>query len=106
MEEYIQISTTTDTIDIAEAIAKRLVESRLAACVQIIGPIKSIYWWQGDIEASQEWLCLIKSTKGLFRDVEDAIKAVHPYKVPEIVAVPIINGSDDYINWIGNEVKK
>mgnify|MGYP000963584862 CR=1 FL=1 len=106
MEEYIQISTTTDRIDIAETIAQRLLENRLAACVQIIGPIKSIYWWQGNIEVSQEWLCLIKSTKGLYRDIEDAIKAIHPYKVPEIIALPIVYGSSDYKSWIEKEVKK
>lgn len=106
MGDYIQLSTTTERLDIAEAIAQTLVEKRLAACVQIIGPIKSTYWWQGKIETSQEWLCLIKSTKDSYKGIEDAIKTLHPYEVPEIIAVPIVNGSDDYLGWIGKEVKK
>lgn len=106
MGDYIQLSTTADSLDTAEAIARTLVEKRLAACVQIIGPIKSIYWWQGKIETSQEWLCLIKSTEDSYKDIEDAIKALHPYEVPEIIAVPIVKGSNDYLGWIEKEVKK
>ncbi|MCX7965344.1 MAG: divalent-cation tolerance protein CutA [Syntrophorhabdaceae bacterium] len=105
MEEYLQIYTTSDRIDIAEAIAKRLVEERLAACVQVSGPITSTYWWQGKVDTSQEWLCIIKTTKNLYKEVEDTIKAIHHYDVPEIIAVPIIIGSDNYLNWLKKEVR-
>lgn len=105
MEEYLQIYTTIDKIDIGEEIAKRLVEERLAACVQILGPISSTYWWQGKIESSKEWLCIIKTTKGLYKQVESTIKTIHHYDIPEIIAVPIVNGSDDYLKWLNKEVK-
>jgi len=105
MEDYIQIYTTTDTIDIAQAISNRLVEERLAACVQVLGPITSTYWWQGKIETSQEWLCIIKSKKSLYKQIEDTIKSIHHYDVPEIIAVPITMGSKDYFNWLKKEIK-
>ncbi|HOP85318.1 MAG TPA: divalent-cation tolerance protein CutA [Syntrophorhabdaceae bacterium] len=105
MEDYLQIYTTTDRIDIAEAISNRLVEERLAACVQVLGPITSTYWWQGKIETSQEWLCIIKSKKGLYKQVEDTIKSIHHYDVPEIIAVPIAMGSQDYLNWLKKEIR-
>lgn len=104
MEEYLQVYTTSDRIDIIEIIAKRLVEERLAACVQVIGPITSTYWWNGKIENSQEWLCIIKSTKRLYKQVEDTIKSIHHYDVPEIVAMPVVKGSEDYLNWWMREV--
>ena len=105
MEDYIQIYTTTDTIDIAQAISNKLVEERLAACVQVLGPITSTYWWQGKIETSQEWLCIIKSKKSLYKQIEDTIKSIHHYDVPEIIAVPITMGSKDYFNWLKKEIK-
>jgi len=105
MEDYIQIYTTTDTIDIAQAISNKLVEERLAACAQVLGPITSTYWWQGKIETSQEWLCIIKSKKSLYKQIEDTIKSIHHYDVPEIIAVPITMGSKDYFNWLKKEIK-
>lgn len=106
MDEYLHVYTTTDKLEITNIIAKRLVEERLAACVQVIGPVTSTYWWQGKIESSQEWLCIIKSTKELYKQVEETIKTIHNYEVPEIVAVPVINGSNDYLNWWKREVRK
>jgi len=105
MEDYIQIYTTTDTIDIAQAISNKLVEERLAACAQVLGPITSTYWWQGKIETSQVWLCIIKSKKSLYKQIEDTIKSIHHYDVPEIIAVPITMGSKDYFNWLKKEIK-
>ncbi|MBP8625469.1 MAG: divalent-cation tolerance protein CutA [Syntrophorhabdaceae bacterium] len=105
MEKYIQIHTTTDRKDTAENIARVLLEGRLAACVQIIGPITSLYWWEGKIETTEEWLCLIKSKKGLYRQVEETVRAHHNYKVPEIIAVEITDGSYDYLDWLKKEVK-
>ena len=90
----------------AQAIARALVEKRLAACVQIIGPITSTYWWQGEIETAEEWLCLIKTRADLFEQVEAAIKEVHPYDVPEILAVPVVAGSEDYLAWLDRELGK
>jgi periplasmic divalent cation tolerance protein len=103
MKEFIQVSTTTDKKEDAERIAKAIVENRLAACVQISGPILSIYWWHDTMEESEEWLLTIKTRKEIYPRLEQAIKNFHPYEVPEITAVPIVEGSSNYLGWIGNE---
>ena len=104
MESYIQVITTAEKKEDAERIAIILVEKRLAACVQIVGPITSTYRWKGNIETAGEWQCMIKSRAGLYKEVENAIKSVHPYEVPEIIAVPILAGSDDYLEWLRSEL--
>lgn len=106
MNRYIQVLTTVSKKYDAEKIAKVLIDGRLAACVQIIGPIKSIYRWKGKIENSKEWACLIKTRKTLYKKVESAIRKIHPYEVPEIIAVSIAQGSKDYLKWLsGNTIK-
>jgi periplasmic divalent cation tolerance protein len=105
MKAYIQITTTTETKEQAEKIAKHMVEAKLAACVQIVGPITSIYRWKGKVENAQEWLCLIKTKDDLYNKVEAAIKSLHPYETPEIIAVPILKGSKEYLNWLDNEIE-
>jgi len=105
MEEYIQVFTTTEEKNDAEKIAKALVEKRVAACVQIIGPITSTYWWKGNLETAQEWLCLIKSRRDLYDEVEAAIKEMHPYETPEIMALPFVAGSREYLEWLRSELK-
>lgn len=106
MSEYIQALTSINSRQGAEKIAQTLVERRLAACVQIIGPITSIYRWQGAIEKAQEWLCLIKSRTELYQEIEAAIRAMHSYEVPEILAVSIIAGSEKYLAWLESELKR
>ena len=105
MKSYIQITTTTETKEQAENIAQHLVEAKLAACVQIVGPITSIYRWRGKVENAQEWLCLIKTQDDLYNKVEVAIKNQHPYETPEIIAVPIVKGSKEYLQWISEETE-
>lgn len=104
-DEYIQIFTTVEKREDAEKIAKTVVERRLAGCVQVLGPIKSTYWWKGDIETAEEWLCIIKSKKNLYTEIEKAIKEIHPYETPEIIAIPIIAGYEGYLKWLDNELK-
>jgi len=106
MEEYIQVVTAIEKREDAEKIAKALVEKRLAACVQILGPIVSTYWWKGTIERAEEWLCIIKSKKKLYEELEKSIKEIHPYETPEIFALPVVAGSKEYMKWLSNEVKK
>ena len=77
-------------------------EKRLAGCIQIIGPIISTYWWKNNIETAKEWLCLIKSKKNLFEKLEKSIKEIHPYETPEIIALPIVAGSKEYLKWLDN----
>ena len=105
MKSYIQISTTTETKEQAEKIAQHIVETKLATCVQIAGQIKSIYHWKGKIEKTDEWLCLIKTRATLYNKVETAIKQLHSYETPEIIAVPIVKGSKKYLNWIDHELR-
>ncbi len=106
MESYVQVITTTDKKEDADRIARSLVEARLVACVQIIGPIESTYWWKANIETSREWLCLMKTKQNLYDETEKAIKAMHPYETPEIIAMPIVAGSSEYLEWLGNEIKR
>jgi periplasmic divalent cation tolerance protein len=103
MKSYIQVTTTTETKEQAQTIAQHLMESRLAACVQITGPITSIYRWKDKVENAREWLCIIKTTDKLYAAVEATIKRLHSYETPEIIAVPIINGSKEYLQWIHEE---
>lgn len=105
MEEYLQVMTTCDQRCDADTIAQALVDGELAACVQIAGPIVSIYRWKGNVEKAQEWICSIKTTRSLYAEVEAAIQAVHPYETPEIIAVPITAGSEKYLKWLDDSVK-
>jgi periplasmic divalent cation tolerance protein len=105
MTDYIQVVTTCDQLLIAENIANTLIEERLAACVQIVGPVTSIYRWQGKIEKTQEWQCWCKSRRDLYDRIEAAIRRLHPYQVPEILAVPVLAGSADYLAWLDGEVE-
>jgi len=104
MTEAIQVVTTTATKADAQAIATAVVARRLAACAQVIGPIRSTYWWQGQIETAEEWLCIMKSRQDLYDELEKAIRQAHPYDVPEILAVPVVQGSQDYLEWMDREL--
>ena len=104
MTDAIQVVTTTATKSDAQAIATAVVGKRLAACAQVIGPITSTYWWQGNIETAEEWLCVMKSRQDLYPALERAIREVHPYEVPEILAVPVVQGSQDYLEWMDREL--
>jgi len=106
MPDYIQVVTTTASREDAERIAEALVAERLAACVQVLGPIASTYRWQGAIETAQEWLCLVKSRGELYGKIEEAIRRLHPYEVPEILALPVVAGSPAYLAWLNGELKR
>jgi len=100
MVDCVQVMTTTARREDAQRIAGALVEGRLAGCVQILGPITSTYRWQGAVETSEEWLCLVKSRRELYPQIEEAIRRLHPYDVPEILAVPVVAGSASYVAWL------
>jgi periplasmic divalent cation tolerance protein len=103
--EYSIVTTTTASIETAKEIAGVLVEKRLAACVQMF-PIRSIYVWQGQTYDESEVVLHIKSKTALFGEISEAIKARHPYEVPQIVQIPITDGSADYLKWIDDAVKE
>lgn len=106
MTNFIEVHTTIDSRDAAQKIAETIVAKRLTACVQISGPITSVYWWQGKIENAQEWVCTAKTQKKLYRELEAAIKEVHTYDVPEILATEIVEGIQSYEDWITQETSK
>jgi periplasmic divalent cation tolerance protein len=103
MGAFIQVSTTVEKREDADRLAELAVKKRLAACVQVIGPITSTYWWQGKVERGEEWLCLMKTGEGLYKALESAIRSVHPYDEPEIIALPVAEGSEGYLRWIEEE---
>jgi periplasmic divalent cation tolerance protein len=98
------VLTTASSQEEAHRIANALVERRLAACVNIVTKIDSIYRWKDKIEESEEFLLLIKTTAGAFSRVRDAIKELHSYELPECVALPIEDGSEEYFKWIAESV--
>lgn len=100
MSEYYLVSTTTEREEDAERIAALLVKQRLAACVQIIGPIKSHYHWQGTVESSVEWRCEAKTRRTLLGKIRAIMEESHPYDLPELIATPILEGSQEYLNWL------
>jgi periplasmic divalent cation tolerance protein len=104
MTEYVQVLTTVSSEQEAERIADDLLDRRLAACVQIVGPILSRYRWQGKLEQAREWQCLAKTEARLFEAVEAAIRAIHSYDEPEIIATPIAAGSSGYLSWVSETV--
>lgn len=104
MREHIEVMTTTDSQEEARRIARALVESRLAACVQVIGPIESTYWWEGKMQQSEEWLCLIKTRADRYEEVEARVREVHSYDVPEVLALPVVAGHRPYLDWLDGEL--
>ena len=102
--DAILITTTVADRADAERIAAALVAKRLVACVQVSGPVESTFQWKGQVETSQEWVCAAKTRKDRYLEVEQAIRELHSYEQPEIVAVPIVLGSLGYLTWISEVV--
>lgn len=98
--KYLTVITTTPNKKIAQAICKIVIDKSLAACCQIIGPIESHYIWKNKQEKSKEFLCFIKTTKAQYKKLEKIIKTNHPYEIPEIIALNIIQGFKPYLNWL------
>jgi periplasmic divalent cation tolerance protein len=104
MAECVQVLTTVGSEEEARVISRALVEARLAACVQIVGPIRSHYRWRGKVEEATEWQCLAKTTRSAYTAAETVIKGLHSYDEPEIIATPIVAGSEGYLGWIEENV--
>jgi periplasmic divalent cation tolerance protein len=104
MNDYVQVTTTTGKRHDAEQIAAELVSRRLAACVQVSGPIVSTFRWQGKVETAEEWTCVIKTSHAKFAEICNALKEIHPYDVPEIIATEIVHGNDPYLQWLGEQL--
>jgi periplasmic divalent cation tolerance protein len=99
-----QVQSTAGSREEADRVAAALLEHRLAACVQVVGPVESRYWWEGRLETATEWLCLVKTTDDRVDEVVAVIQDVHSYDVPEIIALPVVAGSEAYLRWIGEVV--
>ncbi|MGE5644376.1 MAG: divalent-cation tolerance protein CutA [Acidobacteriota bacterium] len=105
MTDKIIVFSTCGSAEEAGRIARELVEKRVAACVNILTGIASVYRWKGAVEEAAEVLLVIKTTRELFPRLRDEIRALHSYEVPEIVAMPVVDGLDDYLAWIADSVK-
>nr|WP_062343167.1 divalent-cation tolerance protein CutA [Herbidospora sakaeratensis] len=103
MSDHIEVRVTAGSSEEADRLAGAVVGRRLAACAQIVGPITSVYWWEGEVNRSQEWLVLFKTTAERFGDLSGCVREVHSYDVPEIIAVPVAMGSGDYLAWVTAE---
>ena len=103
MPEYLQVQTTTDNKERALEIARKAVEKNLAACAQISGPITSLFWWKNNINREEEWLVIMKTKKDLYHELERTIKKIHTYEVPEIIGLSIVEGNQEYLDWIERE---
>jgi periplasmic divalent cation tolerance protein len=103
--EALLVFTNLPDADSARQLAERLVGGRLAACVSILAACRSIYRWQGEIETAQEVPLLIKTTTGRYAELEAAIRAGHPYELPEIVAIPLAGGLPAYLAWVAAETE-
>ncbi|MFB8025051.1 divalent-cation tolerance protein CutA [Streptomyces sp. NPDC056465] len=100
---WLTVLTTTDSEQKAQALARGAVEARLAACAQISAPVTSVYRWEGAVESGQEWQVLFKTTAQRYDELEAQLLAAHDYATPEIIAVPVVRGSDRYLAWVSAE---
>jgi periplasmic divalent cation tolerance protein len=99
---YVIVMVTTSSKHEAEKIVQHLLNERLIACSNIVGPVTSIFHWSGKMEKPEEYLILMKSHQDLFKKLERAVRALHSYKVPEIIVLPIVDGSKEYLNWLND----
>jgi periplasmic divalent cation tolerance protein len=104
MTELLQVTTALPSEEQAHTLARALVERRLAACGQVLGPMTSIYWWNRTVTTDQEWLVVLKTRADRYAALEAAIRDQHPYAVPEILATPVTAASQPYAEWVQSEL--
>jgi len=103
--DAVVILVTVPTRDEAQMISQLLVGERKAACVNIVSQIDSIFWWEGKIDSEKECILVVKTKASLLDEVTNMIKQAHSYEVPEVIAMPIIGGNEDYLKWLNNEIE-
>lgn len=106
MTDKIVVLSTCDSEERAKGLAHVLVEKQLAACVNIIPGVRSVYRWQDKVEDAEEWMLVIKSRRDLFEALKEALASQHSYEVPEVIALPIVDGSEAYLAWLDREMTK
>jgi periplasmic divalent cation tolerance protein len=104
--DHVVVFVTAGDSEEAGRIARGLLEQRLAACVNIVGAVDSHFWWQGGLDRAAESLLIVKTKGRLLPGVIESVKKLHSYQVPEIIALPIIGGSREYLEWLDGEVKE
>jgi periplasmic divalent cation tolerance protein len=103
MTEKIVVFSNCGSEEEARRIARSLVEARVAACVNIVPGIQSIYQWKGAVQEDSEWMLVIKSTRSLFDQLSAELRKIHSYQVPEVLAIPVVAGSQEYLEWLDRE---
>ena len=104
MTDKIVVLTTCGSAEEADKIARALVSKKLAACVNVLPAVRSVYRWKGEVQDAEETLLVIKSSRALFDEVRAEIEKLHSYEVAEVIAVPIVDGSEAYLEWMGREL--
>lgn len=104
-DQYVQVTTMTDSREEADGLARGAVEARLAACGQVLGGVTSTYWWRGEIETAGEWMIVLKTTAARYPALEEFISRRHSYDTPDITAVPLSAGSAAYLAWVSEEAR-
>jgi periplasmic divalent cation tolerance protein len=103
--EHVVITSTTDSEEAARSLAAGVVEAKLGACAQVVGPITSVYRWEGAVQTEQEWRIEIKTAADQVAPLVEHIKSAHSYDVPEIIVTPITGGNTDYLKWLVDETR-
>ena len=106
MTDKIVVLSTCASEEEAESLARQIVEQRLAACVNVIPHIRSYYRWKGALESAEEWLLLIKSSRDRFELLRAALEKAHSYEIPEVLALPVVDGAENYLNWIESGLRE
>jgi len=106
MTDAIVVLSTCSSEAEAERLARMLVERRLAACVNVVPGVRSFYRWQGAIESAAEWLLVVKSSRDLFAALASALEQAHSYEVPEVLALPVVEGAANYLNWLASSLER
>jgi periplasmic divalent cation tolerance protein len=105
MTDKIVAFNTCASADEAERLARKLIDERLAACVTVVTPVRSFFRWEGAVEEATEWLLVIKTSRELFSRLRQSLEAAHSYQIPELIALPITEGSPNYLAWMNGELQ-
>ena len=100
------VNITAPSMEIAQLLAQSLVDQRLAACVNLVGPIQSVYLWQGSIHQDEEVLMIVKTRRAHMDAIAAVLKDLHPYDLPELIALPVVGGSPAYLDWVAQSTKR